>query len=73
VIEYYYKRQGKTIHKKVTFFLAESKADKVTISFEHRSFAWLTFEEALKVVNHSNSTMLLRAAEEAFKDQPVQR
>lgn len=72
VIEYYYKRQGKTVHKEVTFFLAESKVDTVVLSFEHRAFAWLTFEEALKVVNHANSTMLLRAAEEAFRKQPVQ-
>ena len=67
VIEYYYKRDGRTVHKEVTFFLAESKVDKVVLSFEHRDYAWLTIEEALKVVTYSNSTMLLRAAEDSFR------
>ena len=67
VIEYYYKRNGRTVHKEVTFFLAESKSDKVVLSFEHRDYAWLTIQEALKVVTYSNSTILLRAAEESFK------
>ena len=72
VIEYFYKREGKTVHKQVTFFLAESKVDEVVLSFEHRDFAWLTFEEALARVNHSNSTMLLRAAEESFRKSQAQ-
>ncbi len=28
VIEYYYKRDGRTVHKEVTFFLAESKEEQ---------------------------------------------
>ncbi len=72
VIEYYYKRGGKTVHKQVTFFLAESKVDKVVLSFEHRDYAWLTFDEAMKLVNHSNSTMLLRAAEDSFRPRSEQ-
>jgi bis(5'-nucleosidyl)-tetraphosphatase len=68
VIEYFYKRDGRKIHKEVTFFLAESKEDRVVLSFEHREYAWLTYEEALKLVTYSNSTKLLRAAEDAFKN-----
>ncbi len=49
VIDYQYKREGKTIHKQVTFFLAESKVDRVVLSFEHRDYAWLSYEEALKL------------------------
>jgi 8-oxo-dGTP pyrophosphatase MutT (NUDIX family) len=67
VIEYNYKREGRTVHKQVTFFLAESKVDRVVLSFEHRDYAWLSYEEALKLVTYSNSTMLLRAAEDSFK------
>jgi bis(5'-nucleosidyl)-tetraphosphatase len=68
VIEYYYKRDGRTVHKEVTFFLAESKVEKVVLSFEHRDYAWLSYEEALKLVTYSNSTKLLRAAEDSFKN-----
>ena len=67
VIEYFYKRDGKTVHKEVTFFLAESKEDRVVLSFEHRDYAWVTIEEALKIVTYSNSIMLLKAAEEVFR------
>lgn len=64
VIEYYYKRDSRTVHKEVTFFLAQSREDKVVLSFEHRDYAWLSYEEALKVVSYSNSIRLLRAAED---------
>lgn len=69
VIEYHYKRDGRTVHKEVTFFLAESKEDKVTLSFEHRDYTWLGQEEALRVVTYPNSTMLLRAAEDSLKNR----
>jgi 8-oxo-dGTP pyrophosphatase MutT (NUDIX family) len=66
VIEYYYNRGGKRVHKQVTFFLAEvtDLSESVTISFEHRQFAWRPFEEAMKAVSYQNSRRLLRAAEQ---------
>jgi 8-oxo-dGTP pyrophosphatase MutT (NUDIX family) len=66
VIEYYYNRGGKRVHKQVTFFLAEAsdRNENVALSFEHRQFAWKSFDEALKVVSYQNSRRLLRAAEE---------
>ncbi len=64
VIEYFYKRSGITVHKAVTFFLAESMADAVVLSFEHRDYVWLPPAEALKVVTYENSVMLIRSAEE---------
>jgi 8-oxo-dGTP pyrophosphatase MutT (NUDIX family) len=65
LIEYYYNRNGKRVHKQVTFFLAEATdpGEGVTLSFEHRQFAWKTFDEALKVVSYQNSRRLLNAAE----------
>jgi hypothetical protein len=51
----------------VTFFLAESQEDKVTLSFEHQEYTWLGFRDAIKVVSYSNSKKLLRAAEERFR------
>jgi 8-oxo-dGTP pyrophosphatase MutT (NUDIX family) len=69
IIEYYYNRDGKRIHKQVVFFLAESKEENVTLSFEHQDFTWLNFEDAMKLVSYSNSRKLLRAAEERFKSR----
>jgi len=67
VIEYYYSRDGLRIRKQVVFYLAESKEQKVTLSFEHRDYKWAGFDEAMKVVTYSNSRKLLRAAESKFK------
>ncbi len=69
VIEYYYMRDGRRIHKQVVFFLAESAQGNVTISFEHQDYAWLSFAEAMKLVTYSNSKKLLRAAEDALREQ----
>jgi 8-oxo-dGTP pyrophosphatase MutT (NUDIX family) len=69
VIEYFYKRNGSTVHKEVTFFLAESKEEAVVLSFEHRDYAWLPFEDALKLVTYENSVLLLRAAEESLSSR----
>ena len=68
VIEYYYNRSGKKVHKQVTFFLAEATdpAESVKLSFEHRQFAWRSFEEAMKVVSYQNSRRLLRASEQVL-------
>jgi bis(5'-nucleosidyl)-tetraphosphatase len=66
-IEYFYSREGKRIHKRVTFFLAETLADRVTLSFEHQDFTWKSFDEAMDVVTYANSRKLLRAANEVFK------
>src|SRR5208283_1477168 len=46
VIDYYYNRGGKRVHKQVTFLLAEATDhdESVTLSFEHRQFAWRPFD-----------------------------
>lgn len=66
-VEYFYKRDGKRIHKQVTFFLAESLEDRVTLSFEHQDYTWKPFDEAMNVVTYANSRKLLRAANEVFR------
>jgi bis(5'-nucleosidyl)-tetraphosphatase len=62
-IEYYYMRGGRKVHKEVIFFLAETHEEKVTLSFEHQQFAWLSYPGALKTVTYSNSKRILEAAE----------
>ena len=67
VIEYFYRRDDKRIHKQVVFFLAESRERKVTLSYEHEGYTWAPFERALKVVTYPNSKKLLQAAEERLR------
>ena len=62
-IEYFYRRDGKKVHKTVVFFLAETSTEKVTISFEHQSYGWFDLPEALKRVTYPNARRLIKESE----------
>jgi len=63
VIEYFYRREGKNVHKRVVYLLAETEEERVVISHEHQGFGWFTFHEALKKASYENSKATLREAE----------
>jgi 8-oxo-dGTP pyrophosphatase MutT (NUDIX family) len=63
VIEYFYRRDGKNIHKQVVYLLAESNDDKVKISFEHQGFGWFPYSEAVARASYDNTKMLLTEAD----------
>jgi 8-oxo-dGTP pyrophosphatase MutT (NUDIX family) len=63
VIEYFYRRDGTTVHKKVVFLLAKTDLDDVRISSEHQAFGWFNYAEALQKTTHVNSKKLLVSAE----------
>lgn len=52
------------VKKTVIYFLAEAMATEVKISFEHKNFTWLSFEEAVKRLTFGNAKDLLKMAEE---------
>jgi 8-oxo-dGTP pyrophosphatase MutT (NUDIX family) len=57
-------KMGQNIMKFATYFLVESKNQKVKLSFEHINFAWLKFGAALenlKKHNQSNQEVLKKA------------
>ncbi len=58
-IEYFYRRDGKSVHKVVIFLLAESPEDDVNISFEHQDFGWFSYADALRQVSYNNSKRIL--------------
>jgi len=62
-IEYFYRRDGKKVHKTVVFFLAETSVEKVTLSFEHQDYGWFDFEEASKTVTYPNARKLIKDAQ----------
>ena len=66
-IHYFFKRDGKPISKNVTFFLAKVKEDKIKLSFEHKNFDWLSFEDALNRLTFDSAREVLRKAK-AFID-----
>ena len=56
------KKQTKNqwIFKLVVFFIAETKTKSVKLSHEHKAFAWLPIEEAIKKTTFKNSKNLLK-------------
>ena len=62
VIKYFYKLKGKNIFKIVTFFLAETEAKKVKISWEHIGYKWLPYQEALEQLTFKNAKGILKKA-----------
>jgi len=58
--EYFYKKEGKTVHKEVIYFLAETKEKDVTLSEEHIGYKWLPFEEAMQLLTFSQSKEILK-------------
>ena len=62
-IEYFYRRDGKKVHKTVVFFLAETFSEKVTLSYEHQDCGWFDFGEASKTVTYPNAKRLIKDAE----------
>jgi 8-oxo-dGTP pyrophosphatase MutT (NUDIX family) len=70
-IEYFYRRQGTTIHKEVIFLLAETHTEKVTLSFEHVGYAWLNYQNALEKLTFQNAKDVLQKAHKLLKARGV--
>ncbi|MCW4045488.1 MAG: NUDIX domain-containing protein [Candidatus Bathyarchaeota archaeon] len=66
-ITYFYRRQGNTIHKEVTFFLIETRTRQVTISFEHIGYEWLNYTQAMEKLTFKNAKTVLQNAHEFLK------
>jgi len=61
MIEFFYRKEGRIIHKDVTFYLGEASEGKVKLT-EHDNFAWLGFEDALAKLKFKNDKELLEKA-----------
>ena len=66
-IEYYFKHDNQNIHKKVTFFLSETKQNGITLSDEHRDFIWLDFENATKKVTFDTAKQIVKKANDLLQ------
>ncbi len=67
VIEYFYRREGKNIHKQVVYLLAKTDDTDVKISFEHQAFGWFPYQEALERASYDNSKLTLAEAEKFIR------
>jgi 8-oxo-dGTP pyrophosphatase MutT (NUDIX family) len=71
-IEYFYRRQGTTIHKEVIFFLIETHTEKVELSYEHVGYTWLNYQHALGRLTFKNGEDVLQKAHELLKARGVE-
>ncbi|CAD6368957.1 MAG: diadenosine tetraphosphate hydrolase [Nitrosopumilus sp. CG10_big_fil_rev_8_21_14_0_10_33_7] len=58
-IEYNFQYQGELVHKKVVFFLAETKTKEITISHEHLDYAWMDYQTAVEKTTFDNAKSIL--------------
>jgi len=64
VIEHNYRWENDFFHKKITFFLAETKTRDVKISFEHFGYKWCDYNEAMRLLKFRNTRELLKKVHE---------
>lgn len=62
-VSYFYRKGGKTVHKEVIYFLAETKQEIISLSWEHMGYVWLPFSEAYKKLTFKTSKDVLKKAE----------
>jgi bis(5'-nucleosidyl)-tetraphosphatase len=70
-IDYFYRRQGATIHKEVIFFLMETRTETVKISFEHIGYIWLNYQQAMEKLTFKNAKDVLQKAYKLMKARGI--
>jgi 8-oxo-dGTP pyrophosphatase MutT (NUDIX family) len=58
-IEYEFQFEGELVHKKVVFFLGETKTKNVKISHEHLNYTWMDYAEAMEKTTFDNAKTVL--------------
>ena len=58
-IEYDFQFEGELVHKKVVFFLGETKTKNVKISHEHLNYTWMDYAEAMEKTTFNNAKTVL--------------
>lgn len=58
-IEYNFQFQGELVHKRVVFFLAETKTKEVLISHEHLDYTWMDYQTAMEKTTFDNAKLIL--------------
>jgi bis(5'-nucleosidyl)-tetraphosphatase len=66
-IEYFDRKRETTIHKEVSYFLAETTESNIRLSFEHKGYKWLNFNEAINQLTFDNDKKVLKAAKETIE------
>lgn len=60
--EWFYRKEGQTVHKQADYLFAETSTENVTLSPEHESYAWLPFGEAYAKLKFEADKQILKKA-----------
>ncbi len=66
-VEYNYKRGGRLVQKEVVYYLARTDVKDVRLSYEHKDYGWLEYEDALRRLTYRNSKLVLKDADALLK------
>ena len=61
-IKFFFKVKGKNIMKIAIFLLAETETKEIKLSYEHKDYAWLPYQEAINLLTFKNSKEILKKA-----------
>ena len=67
-IEYNFQYKGELVHKKVVFFLGETKTKEIKISEEHLSYDWKEYNEAMEKTTFDNAKTILTKAQSLLSE-----
>lgn len=70
---FYFKRGSQPTFKIVIFYLAETRARDVRISFEHQGFGWFLFKDAEKILKFPESQRSLKQAYDFLRGRARRR
>ena len=62
-IEYNFQFQKELVHKKVVFFLAQTKTKEINISHEHLDYTWMDYNTAMEKTTFDNAKTVLTKAQ----------
>lgn len=66
-VQYFTRRDGKSVPKFIALFLAETKNDKIKLSWEHDKYEWLLYEGARERISRAEMKKAFAVAEEYLK------
>jgi 8-oxo-dGTP pyrophosphatase MutT (NUDIX family) len=69
--KFFFRLKGKNIMKIAIFLLAETTTKEVKLSFEHKDFAWLKYEEASEKLTFKNSKKILEKANDFLSKKDI--
>jgi len=72
-IKFFFKVKGKNIMKIATFLLAETETEEVKLSYEHKDYLWLNYEEALRQLTFKDSKEILKKANDFLSRESLPR